>query len=842
MGLCDGYSTAANFSVVGIGASAGGLRVLKDFFEHMPSDSGAAFVVVLHLSPDHESLMPELLQRHTHMPVRSIAEQMPIAPNTVFLIPPGQNLIVESNCFHLIPQERKQGHQLSFPIDLFFQSLGREVKEKAVGIILSGTGSDGVRGVQCIAEEGGLVLAQNPETAEFSGMPQNAIATDRVNLVLSPHELAQATYQFVTSPAVPTSLDKPVKTQLAPTQLKEIIDLLEQHENIDFTQYKSGTLTRRIQRRCLLIDNGDLNTYIHRLKTSVEERSALRNDLLITVTRFFRDLAAWELLEQHVLPHLLKQSSSQQTLRIWMTACATGEEAYSMAMLLRELIDTSSSATTVKIFATDVDQIALDKASSGIFSELSVSTLSQERRDRFFLRRDDNRFEVSRSLREMIIFANHNLATDVGFTNVDVVTCRNVLIYMQYQLQYRVLRNLHFALKAEGILFLGESETLGTLEPEFKPLFSKWKIYQKVRDIKLPLPLREKDIASPSVKKRLLTPNPLSASHHFDPKLEAAFKSLLHRYEATCLLLDQQAQLSHVCSDALNLLRVPNGKLSKNAIDMLPGSLQLPLSAALHRIHQGKENRVQHKGCKVVENDSALPVRLELRKEGSSRTQDEFLMVTITRELCPTLVHLSDQTKMDAANTQYVLQLENLLQQTQERLQATVEELASTNEEQQSTNEELIASNEELQSTNEELQSVNEELYTVNAEYQFKIQQLTELTNDLDNLLENIDVGVIFLDHELRIRKFTHAATLVYNLLDTDVNRPLSHLSNNLDNVDLLTVLEQAQQQMTPVTQEVQLKHHGPRLLMRISPYHTENQAVQGLILTFVNIDDVCRY
>ena len=834
----DGSPKESSFFVVGIGASAGGLRALEEFFDNMPSDSGAAFVVVQHLSPDYESLMSELLKRRTDMSVQRVVEQMSLSPNTIFLIPPGQNLVLKNERLHLIRQERGQGRQPNFPIDLFFQSLATEIKAKTINIVLSGTGSDGSRGIQQGSEMGGIVLAQDPATAEFDGMPQSAIATGIVDLVLSPSELAQATYQFVTSPTELRAFRNDQQNRLAPIQLQRIVNIVEEYENIDFTHYKPSTLTRRIQRRCLITGYRDLDGYIRRLETSEDERSALRNDLLITVTRFFRDSEAWRMLEQSVLPQLTQQADPNQTLRIWITACATGEEAYSMAILLRELLDQCQPPRKAKIFATDIDQIALNKASSGIYPASIVSDLGEERLNRFFIRRDNNSFEVSRSLREMIIFANHNLAKDAAFTHMDLVSCRNVLIYMQPELQNQVLRNLHFALKAKGALFLGESETLGKLEPEFTPLQRKWKIYQKVRDVKLPLATQ--DIAALSVKQLRPYPTAPRQLPRFDPLLESAFKTLLKNRQTTCLLVDRQTQLLYVCGDALNLLQVPDGRISRDVINMLPQSLQLPLSTALHRVRQGKEDYVQYSGCQITEAGAdGLTVRLEVSQQTANRDTGEFFMVVIERENSPQIANLPSRFEADTDTAQYVLQLEQELQQTRENLQSTIEELETTNEEQQATNEELIASNEELQSTNEELQSVNEELYTVNAEYQSKIQELTELNNDLDNLLGNIKIGVIFLDNELQIRKFTPAATVACNLVDADVNRPIRHLSHNLDNLDLINLLEQAKQQGNTTEREVWVKHQGPHMLMRIHPYLKDNKTVDGLILTFVNIDDI---
>ncbi|MBE9068359.1 PAS domain S-box protein [Leptolyngbya cf. ectocarpi LEGE 11479] len=840
MGNAIESSSPDTFFVVSIGASAGGLRALEEYFENMPSDSGAAFVVVQHLSPDYKSLMSELLKHRTNMDVQQVTEQVSLTPNTVFLIPPGQNMVLENDHFHLMPQDRGQGRQPNFPIDRFFQSLSTEVREHTISIILSGTGSDGSRGIQEIAEMGGIVLAQDPATAEFDGMPQSAIATGVVDLVLAPNELAQATHQFVTSPHDLQAFRDDQQNRLAPLQLQRIVNIVEQYENIDFTHYKPSTVTRRIERRCLIAGYRDLDSYIHRLETSEEERGALRNDLLITVTRFFRDGEAWRLLEESILPELIQRLGPKQTLRIWITACATGEEAYSMAILLRELLDKRTSSIDAKIFATDIDQVALSKASSGVYPASIVNELGEERLNRFFTPKDDSSFEVSRSLREMIIFASHNLAKDAGFTHMDLVTCRNVLIYMQPELQDQVLRNLHFALKAKGVLFLGESETLGKIEDEFIPLHRKWKIYQKVRDVKLPLATQS--VAALNLKQLRSYPAVAAPPPRFDPLLEAAFKTLLTQEKTTCLLSDRQNQLLYVCGDALNLLTVPSGRSSRDLIQMLPQSLQLPLSTALHRVRQGRENSVRYSGCQITDaNRDDLTVTLEISQQAANRKTSEFYLVAITQERLAKIAQLPTQFEADTDTAQYVLQLEEELHRTRENLQATIEELETTNEEQQATNEELIASNEELQSTNEELQSVNEELYTVNAEYQSKIQELIQLNNDLDNLLGNIEVGVIFLDNELRIRKFTPAATVACNLVDADLHRPIGHLSHNLENFDLLDCLEQANQQRHTVEREVQVKRQGPYLLMRVYPYLNENKTVDGLILTFVNIDEIKR-
>ncbi|MEM9807696.1 MAG: chemotaxis protein CheB [Cyanobacteria bacterium P01_D01_bin.56] len=831
-------SSADTPFIIGIGASAGGLRAIEEFFDTIPCDSGAAFVVVQHLSPDYKSLMNELLERRTQMDVRRVTDGIALESNTVFLIPPGQNLVIKGNQLRLIPQDRDQGYQPHFPIDLFFQSLAAEQRDRTIGIILSGTGSDGTRGLREISEAGGLVLVQDPKTAEFDGMPQSAIATGMVDLALSPAELAQTTYEFVTTPSEWQQLRHDQRNQLEPSKIQQIVNIVKDHSEIDFTHYKPSSISRRIRRRCLIAGYPDLDHYITRLESSEIERDALRNDLLITVTRFFRDTFAWHSLETKILPELIQNTEADTPIRVWVAACATGEEAYSMAILLRELLDAYQSPLEAKIFATDIDPIALEKASVGVYPASISNDLNQQRLEKFFTEKDGV-FEVSRTIREMIIFANHNLAKDAGFTNMDVVTCRNVLIYMQPELQQRVLRSLHFALNVNGILFLGESETLGNISEEFTALQRKWKIYQKRRNVRLPIP--RTDINTLQVKLPASIRSRNLPKTRFDPLIDVAFQNLLVNQKATCVLVDRQNQLLHVCGDMLHLLRIPDGRVSRDILKMLPDSLQLPISTGLYQTRQKRE-QVQYRGCQIVDlKGKNYAVTVSISLHSANQATGDFLMIFIKQEETQPLSSTPTQFEASTEAAQYIIQLEHELQQTRENLQATIEELETTNEEQQSTNEELIASNEELQSTNEELHSVNEELYTVNAEYQSKIQELLQLNNDLDNLLRNTNIGVIFLDKDDCIRKFTPAATTAFNLVVADIGRPLSHLSHNLENFDLIEALIPFKQDPHPQELEVKLKRQDLYLSMRILPYMTENQQLDGLLLTFIDISEIKR-
>ncbi|MEM8503821.1 MAG: chemotaxis protein CheB [Cyanobacteria bacterium P01_D01_bin.1] len=833
-------TSSEDFPVIGIGASAGGLRALEDFFDSMPENSGAAFVVVQHLSPDFKSLMQELLGKHTHMVVEQVADGVELSPNTVFLIPPGQSLVLAGNTLHLTAREIYSGAPLHFPIDLFLHSLGTERKDQAIGIILSGTGSDGSQGIKTIAEQGGIVMVQDPQVAEFDGMPLSAIATGLPDLVLPADELARLAYQIITSPEQRSAIQRNL---LNPTQLERIVQLLKRRENIDFAQYKTSTLSRQINRRCIVSGNLSLEEYIQKLEHSEEERQILRNDLLITVTHFFRDHKAWQYLKAKVLPGIVAKASADKPIRIWVTACATGEEAYSVAILLRELMTAQMTIEQcnnleVKIFATDIDPIALRKASQGVYTSDAMQNLTAEQIDRFFVPKEQG-FEVTRAIREMVIFANHNLAKDAGFTQIDLVSCRNVLIYMQPNLQQQVLRNLHFSLKQHGTLFLGESENLGPLGEEFKALQRKWKIYQKIRNARLP-PFHQTHTYTKATanKKTLQTLLPSSKQSTFDPLLETAFKTLLQDRSATCLLINRDSQLLHVCCDALSLLRIPPGRASQEVFRMLPASLQLPISTALHRA-QKKDRKVRYGDCQINEAGySTGRVSIEVSKQ-NCKTVGNFFMVMIEAISTPEVSELSNSFAADVETAQYILQLQQELQANRENLQATVEELEVINEEQQATNEELTASNEELQSTNEELYSVNEELYTVNAEYQLKIQELTELNNDLDNLIDNIDIGVVYLDGLMRIRKFTPTATLTFNLVESDIGRPLSHLSHNLEDFDITRTLALVHRRAQHMEFEVKIKDRGPYLLMQVFPYANENKDFDGMILTLVNINDI---
>ena len=827
-----------NLYVVGIGASAGGLNALKELFDYLSASSGAAFVVIQHLSPDFKSLMKELLERHTQMPVYRVTEGMKLEANSVYLIPPGQNLTLKGNVLHLEDRKKNknQKHEINFPIDLFFCSLADNYGDRSIGVILSGTGSDGTLGLEAIYDAGGVTLVQDPQTAEFDGMPLSAIATGIINQILPPRELAQLIYRCIVEPEVSFETESGSNNQISSAHLDRIAAILASEENLNFSQYKSSTVSRRVHRRCLLHNSLGIDNYIRLLSRSADERKVLCSDLLINVTHFFRDYPAWQNMENNILPQLIEKSEADTELRFWVTACSTGEEAYSLAILVHEALLDSDKNIGVKIFATDIDRKALNTASQGIYPASIVKEIGTERLQRYFVPKGSS-YQIMRKIREMLIFSPHDLTQDAGFTRIDLVSCRNVLIYMKPDLQYRVLRNLHFALVPKGVLFLGAAEILGDFESAFEPLNKRWKFYQKQKNIKLPFPSR----SVPKIERS-------SFQRHFDrtssrvqieSTLEQCLERLSDRSGWVILIIDRDNRLIHVSGNAGKIFSPPGGKVTTEVTKMVVPSLQLPLNTALHRARQ-KEKSVLYQNIKLQHQGETLIVDLEVVPPHSGRKHGDFFLIKINQQLADSQTKLpeAESLELNSEGLRRILELENELQQTRENLQTLVEELETTNEEQQASNEELTASNEELQSTNEELHSVNEELHTVNIEYQSKIQELIQLNNDINNLLKSTDIGVIFLDSNLRIRKFTPAATQTVSLRESDLSRPLTELTMKIDCPNLSELLESVLQEHHPISQEVQLKQSETWFLMQINPYQAEGDRYDGLAVSFVNIDE----
>lgn len=829
--------------VVGIGASAGGLEALEELFDQLPPDTGMAFVIVQHLSPDFKSVMDEIIRRHTEMAVFRVEDGMAVQRNAIYLLPPGKEMIIADGS--LLLTDKDPTEQLTLPIDHFFRSLADDCGSKAVAIVLSGSGSDGSRGIRDVHNQGGIVMTQNAETAGFDSMPNSADETGVVDVSGAPREIADTLLRLVKHP-LRRGTDGSGQTAIPEDGIKQILRVLRDSYGIDFTYYKPSTVVRRIERRLMLNHSDNLDAYVKTVSTDPEELNLLYKDLLIGVTRFFRDPEAFQLLEEKIIPDLLLKVTSQHEVRVWSAGCATGEEAYSIAMLIHERLTMMNRPINVKIFATDVHRASLDAASSGIYEMSSIGGLSTARVERYFTQTRDG-YRISQELRNMVVFAPHNLIKDAPFTRLDLISCRNMMIYLQPLAQKKVLSLFHFGLKTGGVLFIGPSETVGELADEFDVTDVKWRIYRKRRDIRLlhdvRLPPGDSAAASRPVHRPARPAFPIrsvvSSNVTVDRELIGIYDLLLNEAMPPALLLNEANQLVHAFGDIGDLLRVPSGRASANALDMLPSDLRTVVIGAMQRVVRtgldasyGQVTVKTESGSRVV----AVKVKPLIQKTSNSR----YLLISFPDDIdCSptrTSIDIQGAVALDDVAREHIEVLEGELRHSRESLQATIEELESSNEELQATNEEMVASNEELQSTNEELHSVNEELYTVNAEYQKKITELTELTHDMDNLLNSTDVHTLFLDDQLCIRKFTPQIATEFNLIPSDVGRNIDGFSHNICNTDLMACLRNVLENGQRVEQEITTLG-GDHFLLRILPYRGETNRA-GVVLTLLDITE----
>ena len=839
--------------VVAIGASAGGLESLERLFTHLPVNTGMVFIVLQHLSPDFKSLMDELLARRTSMPIRQAEHELLVEPNTVYLLPANKEMIIRDR--RLLLSDRDPRHGLLLPIDVFFRSLAQDLGEKGVAVVLSGSGSDGSRGVQEVRKAGGVVFCESPETAAFNGMPVSTMATGVVDQVLPPEEIATAIAALAQRKEA--ALPPPPSDRAAEDAgIHAILRLLRDEYAIDFSHYKASTVTRRIERRLALNRSIDIDTYVEQLRADPRELNSLYEDLLIGVTRFFRDDEGFEVLEQRIIPDIIDRTTEdpEAQIRVWVAGCATGQEAYSIAMLLHEQLSARRRPVNVKILATDVHKVSLDIASAGLYTAQQVAGVSQHRLERFFTLKP-NGYQISQSLRESIVFAPHNLIRDAPFTKLDLITCRNLLIYFQPHAQKTVLTLFHFALKTGGYLFLGSSESPGGLIDEFDTVDEHNKIYRKRRDIGLP-----RDLKLPLPRGGLATrlPLPAIAKPAVHAQLLAVYDRLLERFMPPSFLVDEHGHLVDSYGGAESLLRVKRRRPSQNIAEMVSDELRTVITGALHRVRRSNET-VRYEGVPMPELAGRFSIVAEPIRDSRGTTAHVLLSITNTEgapapfepqplvktpaahiERAPTVSNAVDLASLSRDQMQA---LQDELAYTKENLQSAIQELETTNEELQATNEELVASNEELQSTNEELHSVNEELYTVNAEYQKKNAELQELNDDVEHLLDGTDVGTLFLDRQLCIRKFTRRVAETFHIIANDVGRPIRNFSHDLVRPTLLSEIERALHD--GVTIEAQTwDTRGRCFYLRILPYRGrpkeprdgELTGPDGVVLTLTDI------
>jgi len=817
--------------VVALGASAGGLEALEKFFDNVPADSGLAFVVVQHLSPDFKSLMNELLARHTKLAIHRVTDGIQIEPNSIYLIPPKKEMIVSAGRLLLTDKDPSQG--LSLPIDTFLRSLAAEYGSNAVAVILSGTGSDGSRGIRAVHEAGGFVIVQDEATANFDGMPRSAIDTGVVDAVLPPQEIAGVILEHIKGITFDARAHEE-EHSTPDSNVQEIFRVLHGACGIDFSFYKPNTVARRVERRLQMSGAGSLEQYIERLRVDKDEVNSLYQDLLIGVTKFFRDEPAFEQIEQEVLPQLIGRLPGEEELRVWVTGCATGEEAYSLAILIHEAFSSRRLPVRAKIFATDVHLASLESAGAGIYSETSLAGVSEERLKRYFTKHAAG-YQVIPELRKMVVFAPHNVVKDAPFTKLDLISCRNMLIYLQPHAQRKALSLFHFALKTNGFLFLGPSESPGELSDEFDDVDRHWKIFRKRRDIRLPADFRLP--LSPGFGRWRASPNfPMADARGFpDTQLIRAYDALLAAFVPPSLLVNERRELIHAFAGAGKYLSVRDGRPSADVLDQVEPDLKIALAGALQRASKANEPIV-YGSVALRSLPPGEQLRLSVRPIANPASGDHYYLLSFeVQSQKPRAAAPDTAVDFSAASRDRLAEVEDELRYAKENLQATIEEMETTNEELQATNEELVASNEELQSTNEELHSVNEELYTVNAEHQRKITELTELTDDMDNLLRSTEVGTIFLDRQLRIRKFTPQIFHAFQILPQDIGRSIETFSHNIQHETLLDEVERVVESGKSFEKDVQ-DRRGNWYLLRVLPYRSKGQ-IDGAVITLIDIN-----
>ncbi len=826
--------------IVAVGASAGGLDALERLFSSLPPDTGAAFVVIQHLAPDHKSMMDNLLARYTRMPVRVVSEGMALAANSVFLIPPGKTLQLVGDRLHLDP---KPEHGLSLPIDIFFNSLAENGLDRGLAVVLSGTGSDGSRGLAAVNANGGFVFVQDPLTAKFDGMPRSAIATGLVDVVAPAEELAARLVRHILTPkseAVHLPDGDAEDEDALAQPLDRILEQLVSSSGIDFREYKSNTVMRRIERRMQVLHSRSLAEYHDRLAASVEEQALLRRELLIPVTRFFRDASTFEALAEEVIPDLVARWKDPGPIRVWVACCASGEEAYTVAMLFAEAFQRLGVTRAVKVFATDVEQQYLDHAAAGVYPDTIAAEVSTERLERWFIRRPDG-YVVRPEVRQMVIFARHNLLADPPFTRMELVTCRNALIYFQPAAQERALRRLQYALTVGGALVLGPSESLGPLHSDFTALRGRHKIYRLVRRNRTAAAVETAGRHRPTLvaARHIATAAAGAPRDGAAALVEAGQRLLMQQYAPPTLLVGDQRELLHVYGNASALLQFTEGQASLDVLKLLPRELSW---AAGLLLQSASASRSQQRSAplRLAGDDerhvviTALPLPLSEGQDGASPTLTLLSFEHVSSagaQTPPAMEHNIEQQRL--MNT-----LEAELGRTRDSLQATIEELEASNEELQATNEEMMASNEELQSTNEELQSVNEELYTVNSEYQEKVDLLNSVNADLENVSRAAAIPTIFVDEDLRLTRVTPEAAVLFKVREVDIGRSLEDFAHSLDYPELFSDLRRTVARGLATEREVRSKS-GEWWMARIHPYAGQTASTSRAVMTFFNITSV---
>ncbi len=832
------------FFIVGLGASAGGLEALEKFFSHLPADTGLAFVVVTHLHPGHVSLLPELLGKCTRMRVVAASDGVVIEPNTVYMSLPDGYLALLHGTLHLM--EPDEAGLLRLPIDYFFRSLAEDQKDKAIGIILSGTGTNGTLGLKAIKGTAGMTMAQAPDSAKYSGMPASAIGTGLVDYILPVEKLPQQLLAYAQGPYLSATEHELGGDETLSEPLQKILVLLRARTGHDFAVYKANTIRRRIERRINVHQLKGPLQYQRLLADNPHELDLLFQELLIGVTNFFRDPEAFAALAKSSVPQLLAARPDNTPVRVWVAGCSTGEEAYSLAMLLQECMDQLNRRFAVQIFATDLDHEAIDAARTGLYPEGIARDVDPKRLARFFVK-EDGGYRIRKEIRELVIFAPQSVLKDPPFTKLDLITCRNLLIYVKPAAQERLLAMFHYALKPGGILFLGSSESITGLSDHFEVMNKKWKIFTR-KDTTLRQALPD-GFATPATKGKAIAGDPGDVVDRTRKQLLSTMieKTLLTRYAPASVIVNDRGDILYIHGRTGDYLEPATGQPRLNILEMAREGLRLELPSALRRAATQK-GEVVHEGVRVKTNGSYASVRLTVIKLTEPESVRGLLLVTFATEPAGKISAPAKKTSRGAKMSSppgRVPELERELQYTKETLQSTVEELQTSNEELKSTNEELQSTNEELQSANEELetskeemQSLNEELQTVNAQLQGKLDDLAQANDDMQNLLNSTAIATIFLDQKLNIKRFTAEATKLVKLIPSDVGRPIGDLASNLQYDQLQADAAEVLRKLNSKEKEVQTRD-GEWRQVRIHPYRTTENVIEGLVVTFVDINRV---
>jgi two-component system, chemotaxis family, CheB/CheR fusion protein len=825
------------FYIVGIGASAGGLDAIEKFLRQMPSDSGMGFVLVPHLDPKHKSMMGDLLKRFTKMDIFQAEAGMKVRPDTIYIIPPNRDMAIHDGKLRLF--ELREHGGMRHPIDFFFRSLAEDRGGYAIGVVLSGTGTEGALGLRAIKGEGGLALVQDPATASYSGMPDSAIATGIVDYVLPPEKMAGTLLAYIKQAGRVVTL--PEKEKKEPKDLlQKVIGIVRAQTGVDFSLYKNNTIIRRIEKRMAMHQIQTLEDYLTYLRNSPHEVNSLLKEILIRVTNFFRDAEAFGIIKSQVMPQLILNKSQERPLRIWVPGCSTGEEAYSLAIIVREAMEHAKKDFPVQIFATDIDAGAIEMARAGVYAESITADVSPDRLSRHFLAQRGS-YKVRGEIREMVVFAVHNVLKDPPFLKLDLASCRNVLIYMGSELQKKVIPLLRYSLNAEGILFLGPSENIGNFTDLFSVVDRKWKIFRARRGEKI-VPA---DIGVYRPAAHEAAPRPETSAPGAVPGEgglgDLTENLLLSEYAPSCVIVNEHGNVVYFHGKTGKYLEPPSGKASLKVVDMAREGLRLELMSAVRKAFSRKES-VRSRALQVKTNGGVETIDLDVRYI-SKPDLFEGLVMVVFKPALPLKEEKTGARKSTEADRlrKHVSELEFELKSTREHLQTTIEELETSNEELKSANEELQSSNEELQSTNEELetsreelQSMNEELVTVNSELQDKIEELSHANNDMSNLLASTRIATIFIDNSLRIKGFTPAIGEIANLIQSDVGRPLFDISLKIDYPDLVADVKRVIKDPTSRERTVR-REGGGWYLAKILPYRTSENLVEGAILTFID-------